>query len=96
MDRYTIVLCHEPVELSEIRDAGADLILCGHTHGGQIFPAGMISEKILKLHEAGSGMTDLGGGCRVIVSTGVGTWSYPVRTEGKSEIVVIDVTGKIP
>jgi len=95
-DRYTIVLCHEPVELSEIRDAGADLILCGHTHGGQIFPAGMISEKILKLHEAGSGMTDLGGGCRVIVSTGVGTWSYPVRTEGKSEIVVIDVTGKIP
>ena len=38
-----IVLQHEPVEFKDLSDNGADLVLCGHTHNGQVFPGnGMI------------------------------------------------------
>lgn len=37
--RWTLLLCHSPDGLAEMRGDRADLMLCGHTHGGQIcFP----------------------------------------------------------
>jgi predicted MPP superfamily phosphohydrolase len=38
-DRWTLLLCHSPDGLAEMDGRRADLMLCGHTHGGQIcFP----------------------------------------------------------
>lgn len=88
---FRMLLCHEPVEFTECAAAGADLILAGHTHGGQIFPIGVISHRLLKLHDANAGKIVLDGGATAIVTSGVGTWSYPVRTEARSEIVIIDL-----
>ncbi|MFH1706296.1 MAG: metallophosphoesterase [Planctomycetota bacterium] len=34
----TILLTHSPLKLEEAAGAGAELMLCGHTHGGQIWP----------------------------------------------------------
>lgn len=90
-DGFNLMLCHEPVEFAECADAGADLILAGHTHGGQIFPIGVISHRLLKLHDGNAGKITLDGGATAIVTSGVGTWSYPVRTEARSEIVIIDL-----
>ncbi len=35
-DYYNIVLCHEPDVIDEILDYNVDLMISGHTHGGQI------------------------------------------------------------
>lgn len=39
---YTILLDHQPLDLNENADVGVDLQLSGHTHGGQLFPMGII------------------------------------------------------
>ncbi len=35
-DQYTIVLAHEPDQVEEFRDYKFDLVLCGHSHLGQV------------------------------------------------------------
>lgn len=90
-DGFELLLCHEPVELRECADrGGADLILAGHTHGGQIFPVGLVA-RLLKVHEGNVGMIPLTETSNAIISSGVGTWSYPIRTEARSEVVVVEV-----
>ena len=42
LSKYIVVLDHQPVESKENAQEGADLQLSGHTHGGQVFPYGMI------------------------------------------------------
>ena len=39
---YTVWLDHEPRDFKNAAAAGADLILSGHTHGGQVWPAGAV------------------------------------------------------
>ena len=42
-DQPTILLAHQPKYINEIKDTkGIDLILCGHTHGGQIIPFNLL------------------------------------------------------
>lgn len=88
---YTILLDHQPVEFKAAAEAGVDLLLTGHTHGGQIFPLGWFSHRILRMNELNYGMKKLSDSCTAIVSCGMGTWSYPIRTEGRTEIVCIDI-----
>lgn len=88
---FDLLLCHEPVELHECAEAGADLILAGHTHGGQIFPVGIITHRLLKVNDANTGKVKLSDNAYAVISSGVGTWSYPIRTESRSEIVIIDL-----
>ena len=88
-DNYLIMVDHQPVEYLENIDFGIDLIVSGHTHGGQIFPV----ETFIKLfHTAdlsyGYGRFD---NMDAIVSSGVAGWGYPIRTSHNSEYVVIDI-----
>ena len=91
---YTILLDHQPVEFKAAAEAGVDLLLTGHTHGGQIFPLGWFSHRILRMNELNYGKKKLSDTCTAIVSCGMGTWSYPIRTEGRTEIVCIDIKQK--
>ena len=70
------------------KDMGIDLQLSGHTHKGQIFPFGILTRAIYNGYDYGL-HTD--GDFHLYVSSGVGTWGPPVRTEGSSEIVVIEL-----
>lgn len=92
-DGFQLLLCHEPVEMRKCAELGADLILAGHTHGGQIFPLGLVS-KLMKIHEGTVGLVPLTEHSNAIISSGVGTWSYPIRTQSRSEIVVADIVEK--
>ena len=42
-----IVLCHSPDHAPEISRRGADLVMSGHTHGGQMFVKG-ITDRLMK------------------------------------------------
>lgn len=84
-DRFLLVVDHQPVGVEENAGAGVDLQLSGHTHGGQIFPAGYLIDLF--------GGRNCGlyrqGDCQVIVSSGAAGWGFPVRTQGRCEYVVV-------
>lgn len=82
-----IMLDHRPEYFDEDTGNGIDLLLCGHTHNGQIFPGNLFIELFNNLaygHEKYNG-TD------VIVSSGYGVWGYPVRSGSQSELVSIHI-----
>ena len=88
-DKFILLLDHQPCALEAADRAGCDLMLSGHTHAGQIWPSGLISQ--------GTGMVELNYGYRmmnhlqVIVSSGIAGWAYPVRTSKHCEYVIVTV-----
>ncbi len=79
----TILLSHTPWEAERAAAAGAGLMLCGHTHGGQLWPFDYLVSTVYPL---------LGGryevdGMPVIVCRGTGTWGPRMRLWRPSEIL---------
>ena len=85
---YTVFLDHQPREYADYAAHGAGLVLSGHTHAGQMFPLGMFIEAI-GMGENTYGM-EKRGDTTFIVSSGM-SGLLPVRTEAKSEYVIIDI-----
>jgi predicted MPP superfamily phosphohydrolase len=83
-----IVLEHRPTDLDQVSRSGADILLAGHTHNGQLFPVNVIA---LRQYELSWGYK-LKNRTHVFVTSGVQVWGPPVRTAGVSEILVINVT----
>jgi len=86
----TILLSHTPWEAEKAASAGVGLMLCGQTHGGQIWPFGYIIRMIYPL---------LGGsyevnGMTVIVCRGTGTWGPRMRLWRPSEILRVVLDGR--
>lgn len=87
----TILLTHQPKVINILPEsllAKADLLLTGHTHGGQIFPislAVLLQQPYLKgLHQ-----TKTGG--YIYVSEGTGFWGPPMRALSDSEITLFEL-----
>ena len=89
---FTVWLDHEPRDLKAAAAAGADLILCGHTHGGQIWPGGVAGRMV---NEMNYGRRQVGGAA-AITSGGTGTWGYRLRTQGRTELVCVEVESVSP
>jgi len=87
---YTVLLDHQPGDGDAARRAGADLLLCGHTHGGQFFPVGLLVR--LRFPHM-KGIRREGDFCTV-VSAGSGAGSPPIRLGSRGEIAVVDVLTK--
>jgi predicted MPP superfamily phosphohydrolase len=83
----TFVLDHRPVDLALVAAENVDLQVSGHTHHGQLFPLNLITGW---LYDLSWGQRQLGR-THFVVTSGTQGWGPPVRTVGKSEIVVIDV-----
>ncbi len=85
---FLLFLDHKPGEYDLYAQAQADLVLSGHTHAGQMFPLGWFIPAI------GMGENTYGqeirGSSTFIVSSGV-SGLFPLRTEAKSEFVIIDI-----
>lgn len=79
---------HQPREYKNMKKAGIDLDLSGHTHGGQLFPANFITHA---MYENDYGYLRIGN-LHTIVSSGYGLWGPPFRIGTQSEVVVINVT----
>ena len=87
--RFTIVLDHQPNDYDAEAAAGADLVLSGHTHGGHIFPAGLIG-LWLGANDATYGLSRQDN-TTFIVTSGLSGWAIPFKTGCFSEFVVIDI-----
>lgn len=78
----TVLLSHTPWQIEAAAEAGTDLMLCGHTHGGQIWPFGYLVRLVYPLL-AGEYHVD---GMTVIVCRGTGTWGPRMRLWHPGEI----------
>ena len=85
-----IVMDHQPVRIEETVKNGVDLLLCGHTHKGQIFPNNLITKRLYKIDYGYKKFDNL----NVIVTCGIGTWGPPMRIGNTPEFVCIDINFK--
>lgn len=83
-----IVMDHQPGEIKHAKMHGADLILSGHTHRGQMAPNHLITRKMFELDWGYMKKNQL----HTIVSSGYGFWGPPLRIGSRSEIVQIDIS----
>jgi uncharacterized protein len=86
----TILLSHTPWRSDEAAKNGVGLMLCGHTHGGQIWPFGYLVGYVYPLLEGRyevAGMT-------VIVCRGTGTWGPRMRLWNPGQILRVKLSGK--
>ena len=91
-DEPCVLLSHHPDFFEEARLAEVDLVLSGHTHGGQIVPLG----KRLSSHTrlgfwSGRFETD---GCQLYVSRGAGVGFLPLRIGAPGELALIELRVK--
>ncbi len=86
-----IVLDHDPANISEY-STEADLLLCGHTHRGHIFPINLFT-KLMYTVDYGHYQKDAQSP-QVIVTSGVGIWGMPMRVGTDCEVVTIHFSGK--
>ncbi len=80
-----ILLAHQPIAVQKASEYGTDLVLAGHTHGGQIWPFNYfvyLQQPYLK------GFYDYNG-TKLYVNQGTGCWGPPVRLGSKNEITQI-------
>lgn len=81
-----IVMDHNPQNISEY-NSDVDLIVCGHTHKGQIFPANIVTSLVYDVDHGYYRKNSQSP--QVIVTSGVGYWGMPMRVGTNSEIVSI-------
>ena len=81
---FNLALVHQP-SIWERTQSKVDLMLCGHTHNGQIFPFNFLVRLQFR-HVHGLFAED---GSTLYVSSGAGCWGPRMRLGSRNEIVII-------
>ena len=90
--KYIVVLDHEPNDYDNEEKAQMDLVISGHTHGGQVFPL-QIFDKMFGANDQIYGI-ETRSNTTFIVSSGIGDWAVKFKTGTVAEYVVIDIKNK--
>ena len=85
--RPTILLAHQPVQVSEAAARGVDLQLSGHTHGGQMWPFHYIVRLVQPSLAGLSTVNDT----QLYVTRGAGFWGPPVRIGARPDVTVLSL-----
>ncbi len=91
-DKFSIVLDHQPNDYENQQKAGVDLVLSGHTHGGQLWPLTKIGEWI-KANDKTYGY-EKRENTHFIVTSGISSWAIKFKTGTKSEFVIVNIERK--
>lgn len=87
LNKYTILLDHQPFHLEQAERAGIDFQFSGHTHHGQVWPVSWITDYI---YECAFGHHQRGN-THYYVSSGLGIWGGKYRIGTRSEYLVVTV-----
>ena len=90
-EKFSILLDHQPSDLSEAMDCGVDFQFSGHTHRGQVWPISWITDLIFE--DSWGPYTK--GNTRYYVSSGLGIWGAKIRVGTRSEYLVLDLYSSI-
>ncbi len=87
----SILLAHQPKTALLYDLSDFDLVLSGHTHGGQIFPFMFL----VKLQQGFiRGLYNLGENTKLFVSSGAGFWGPSLRVFAPNEIAILNLKGE--
>ncbi|MEQ8857106.1 MAG: metallophosphoesterase [Pseudomonadales bacterium] len=84
-DAFRVLLYHRPDGAPDAARWGCHLMLCGHTHNGQIVPFNYLVRRIFPLIH---GLYEVDG-MRLYVSPGTGTWGPVLRLGSRCEVTAI-------
>ena len=93
-DMFNLLLAHTPTKIAAYSAWGADLVLCGHMHGGIVqvpFMGGLLSPEKEFFPDYCSGYFEYNQ-TRMIIGTGLGYGVIPVRLFNPPELVVITLS----
>lgn len=88
INKFNILLTHQPKFVKKYDVSAYDLILAGHTHAGQIFPFSLA----VKLEQGF--LYGYYEKYKMYVTSGAGFWGVVARLIAKSEIVIINIKAK--
>ena len=86
----TILISHTPLQIQRVADAGVDLMLSGHTHGGQIWPFDYIVKSRYPFLEGWHRIKNMD----LVINRGTGTWGPRMRLWSRGEITRIILHAK--
>jgi len=86
-DLPIILMDHRPTELQEASRTDVDVQFSGHTHNGQLFPLNFIIHSMYELNWGYKKIRNT----HFFITSGLRLWGPPVKTAGKSEIMLVDI-----
>lgn len=92
-DVFTILLSHRPEYFETYCEAGLDLVLAGHAHGGQFrlpFAGGLLAPHQGLFPEYDSGLYTKDS-TNMIVSRGIGNSLFPIRFNNRPEVILVEL-----
>ncbi len=93
LNKYTVVMDHQPNDYAAEAETGVDLVVSGHTHGGQLLPVTKVGEWI-GANDRTYG-TETRDKTTFVVTSGISSWEIWFKTGTKSEFAVIDITEEL-
>jgi predicted MPP superfamily phosphohydrolase len=90
----TFMLAHDPRRLRDAATLDVQLVLAGHTHGGQVVLPGVGAVAARRFPVVAGEARD--GGCTLFVSRGVGTVFVPIRINCPPEVTVLVLRPSAP
>jgi len=89
-NQFSVLLYHEPKNVEYSAELGFDLLLYGHTHGGQIWP---FTELVDYIYTYGDGLHKIGQS-HIYTSDGAALWGPRMRLGSQNEMVIFSVSPK--
>lgn len=86
-NRFSILLYHEPTDVEDGITHGFDLLLFGHTHGGQIWPYTLLVDQ---MYTYADGYFEVEGST-IYTSDGLSLWGPRMRLGSQNEFVLFTI-----
>ena len=91
LNQPSIFISHQPKDYKIAVETKANLFLCGHTHGGQIYPF----HYLVKLVQPFLSGIFYKQNTAIYVNKGLGTWGLKLRFKANAEITIVKLISKI-
>lgn len=88
-NKYVIVMDHEPNDYAAEAKSKSDLVLSGHTHGGQMIPIRHVGV-LVGANDATYGYERINN-TDFIVTSGISDWALKFKTGTRSEYVILNI-----
>ena len=82
---FTLFVAHQPLAALDLEGRGVDLLLAGHTHGGQLWPI----RYLVPLQQPTVEGKDVVAGTPTFTSRGAGEWGPAVRVAAPPEVPIV-------
>lgn len=96
LDDFVILLVHTPDYAEQVPIDNTDLVLAGHTHGGQVTMFGLYAPIIPSKYgqRFRTGLKYNSNGIPIIITNGIGTSNKNIRMFAPSEVILITLRSK--